>query len=634
MSASWHGLLENFAILAILVATWSFGVDRFEDKPRWAREVFGSVLAAAGAVVLMSVPFELRPGVIVDLRSSLISLAGFLGGPIIGLSAGIAAAIFRTLLGGTGALPGGVSIAVATVVGIAARMLMRGRIPSNGQLLVFAVVGAVLSLAGFAFLPAGSILPTLMEIGPEFVSMVFLATLIGGFAVIQADRNRAASRSNIMYRAIIDALPEALNAKDVSGRFIAVNPATAALMQAENAETLIGHTDFEFYPPETARAFRADEMRMLKDRKPMVIEQAIQREHGKTIWLSTLKAPFFGPNGELAGLLTHNRDITKRKALEAELETGRQRLADALAHMADGLVIYDRDTRIVMCNEQYRAMFPETADLRVPGTRLEDILRASVERDEQTDVARDKIDMWVNNMLAAFRKPVDRDIHLKDGRWLAARMRPMVGGGVIAVFTDVTATKAAEAALSELNHRLASLASTDSLTGLTNRRGYDTAIEREFARVTRNDSPLALLLLDVDRFKAYNDTYGHPAGDECLRQVARCLRSVVRRPTDIVARYGGEEFALLLPDTDADGARRVAEAARAAVRDLKMPHTGSEHGIVTVSIGIALGPAVGIDSHQDLARAADEALYMAKGGGRDRVVVARPRGRLAVAASG
>ena len=215
----------------------------------------------------------------------------------------------------------------------------------------------------------------------------------------------------------------------------------------------------------------------------------------------------------------------------------------------------------------------------------------------------------------------------KDGHyvWVEGRYSTLPeDGGFIAVLRDVTERKAAEERLATLNAELAHVAASDALTGLANRRRFDEALVTEWRRAARDGSRLSLLMIDVDRFKLYNDAYGHPEGDACLRAVAAALRDLVRRPGDLVARYGGEELAVLLPCTDPAGATKVAERCRAAVAALARPHGGNVAcgGIVTVSVGCATaGPAETRDAEPaTLVEAADTRLYEAKRTGRDRVV--------------
>ena len=171
---------------------------------------------------------------------------------------------------------------------------------------------------------------------------------------------------------------------------------------------------------------------------------------------------------------------------------------------------------------------------------------------------------------------------------------------------------------------LQAMALLDGLTGIPNRRRFDERLDAEIRRAWRSRLPLALLMVDVDHFKAYNDSFGHPEGDACLRAVAGALARAAKRPGDLAARYGGEEFAVLLPATTLPGALDVAEVARQAVLALRLPHS-TEAGMVTVSIGVAtLPPGRSRDAGLHLVQAADKALYEAKRLGRNRVQGCRP----------
>lgn len=180
----------------------------------------------------------------------------------------------------------------------------------------------------------------------------------------------------------------------------------------------------------------------------------------------------------------------------------------------------------------------------------------------------------------------------------------------------------ARAMLQEHNRALTVLADHDSLTGIANRRRFEEALGQEFARAARSGAPLSLLMFDVDYFKRYNDTYGHVAGDACLRQVAHTLQESLVRPADLAARYGGEEFVALLPDTDPAGARMVAERIRQAVMALAIPHAGNGAGVVTISAGVytsSAGAGMAADSATAVVERADALLYQAKQSGRNQV---------------
>ena len=173
--------------------------------------------------------------------------------------------------------------------------------------------------------------------------------------------------------------------------------------------------------------------------------------------------------------------------------------------------------------------------------------------------------------------------------------------------------------LSAANRRLAALADTDALTTLGNRRAFDRKLAEEWSRAARKGESLGLLMLDVDHFKAYNDTYGHQAGDACLQSVAGAIRETLHRPSDFAARYGGEEMAVILPNTDLAGAVYVAETVRQAIEAMGVAHGKSPLGVVTASIGAAATLPGTEQALAGLVAQADAALYHAKNAGRNRV---------------
>ncbi|MEM5367157.1 diguanylate cyclase [Paraburkholderia azotifigens] len=173
------------------------------------------------------------------------------------------------------------------------------------------------------------------------------------------------------------------------------------------------------------------------------------------------------------------------------------------------------------------------------------------------------------------------------------------------------------------------LARTDGLTGLHNRRTLGEILEHEWRRARRTRHAFSLLFIDIDCFKAYNDTYGHQAGDETLAAVARCISGTIRRPGDSAARYGGEEFVVVLPDTDEAGAMTMAESIRRQISELRIEHGASPYGHVTASVGAASLQADRENDVSALVHAADRALYNAKRTGRNRVTLFREAMRAA-----
>ena len=190
---------------------------------------------------------------------------------------------------------------------------------------------------------------------------------------------------------------------------------------------------------------------------------------------------------------------------------------------------------------------------------------------------------------------------------------------------EVWQRKKAEKELVQANLELKKLVNVDGLTGVANRRYFDLTLEQEWYRLKREELPLSLIMCDIDYFKQYNDYYGHVKGDQCLTTVAQTMQEVVKRSADLVARYGGEEFAVILPNTNLAGAKRVAENIRLAVQNLKMPHCRSEvSDYVSLSLGVScIVPMLNQEMSPELLKiTADRALYQAKKKGRDRIETA------------
>jgi diguanylate cyclase (GGDEF)-like protein len=183
--------------------------------------------------------------------------------------------------------------------------------------------------------------------------------------------------------------------------------------------------------------------------------------------------------------------------------------------------------------------------------------------------------------------------------------------------------RGAQQQLLSSNRQLELLAMKDALTGLANRRCFDESLAMEARRAQREGTTLALLMIDIDYFKRFNDSLGHLAGDACLQTVGRIFEACVRRPSDLVARYGGEEIGIIMPDTDSIGAAVVAQLILDRLKQEPIPHDSSPFGRLSVSIGIATATGSQLNHLQGLIEVADQALYNAKALGRNQFVRGR-----------
>lgn len=296
-----------------------------------------------------------------------------------------------------------------------------------------------------------------------------------------------------------------------------------------------------------------------------------------------------------------------------------------------GVIVLDQEERIVCWNpwventsgiavagargKLLTEVFPE-----VEGKRIQGAARSALRNGYASILSQslNKAPFPLYSLDPASGRParIQQAIHV-----LPLSMEGMAPHCLIQIF-DVTTAVCRERTLREQARQMRAFSHIDGLTGVANRRRYDEYLEDEFRRARRNGKRLSLIMIDIDYFKLYNDSYGHQAGDACLTQIAETLSGALHRPGDLLARYGGEEFVVGLPCTDQEGAYQIAEAMRAQVESLAIPHKASkEYGHVTISLGVAtMLPSHSVEL-DELQAAADKALYRAKREGRNRVAV-------------
>lgn len=345
------------------------------------------------------------------------------------------------------------------------------------------------------------------------------------------------------------------------------------------------------------------------------------RSTGK--WVLPISRRINQPDGSFGGvaLVTLRVDFFER--IYDELDVGRT--GTVLLALADGTVVYRRpfDDSLIGTNLAHGAVFKAIANNRAGS----DFLIAKVDNVERLYSYR-RVDDFAF-VIAVGQTKNELLANWKRSSFLIAGMAALIGG-VFALFATKLIRqffirdrldeklRAYSQDLQRDNIGLQQLAHTDKLTQLANRRRFDDTLEHELQRAQRGNTPLSLILLDVDFFKKYNDRYGHPAGDACLQAVARVLAAQAGRNDDLAARYGGEEFAVILPHTDVAGALAVAERIRAGVQAIGLRHEDAPLGVVTASLGVAALVRQDAGVAELLARA-DRHLYLAKEAGRNRV---------------
>jgi diguanylate cyclase (GGDEF)-like protein len=298
----------------------------------------------------------------------------------------------------------------------------------------------------------------------------------------------------------------------------------------------------------------------------------------------------------------------------------------------DGILVVDEHENVVSCNQQFGEIFGFTLSERLPGSPGNNLTIPDAEFLYRAAATTTEPENFLRRVKELYAKPDQEDqcqIELKNGHTLERYTTALhnKGGhylGRVWFFRDISQHKLNEQRLQEAYRAVETLAVTDALTGLANRRRFDQCLAAEWRRGVREGQPLSLLLLDVDLFKSYNDLLGHLHGDTCLKQIAEVIQSTATRSGDMAARFGGEEFAVILPQTRLDGAIDVAESIRETLHARKLSHPGNPSGYITLSAGCAtVTPQLGADP-SSLIELADQALYKAKGSGRDGVCAASP----------
>jgi diguanylate cyclase (GGDEF)-like protein len=296
-------------------------------------------------------------------------------------------------------------------------------------------------------------------------------------------------------------------------------------------------------------------------------------------------------------LSRQHQNSERRLALEKE------RLDTAINNMTQGLLLYDSDARIVLCNQRYLEMYDLSPDVVKPGCHFRDLIAHR----KETGSFPGNVDEFCATVLrnVAQKRATDSVLQTTDGRSIQIVNRPLANGGWVATQEDITERRRAE-------QQIAHLAHYDALTDLPNRVSFREQLQRELER-TRRGEQLAVLYIDIDEFKSVNDSLGHPAGDELLKAVASRLRSCIRE-TDFVARLGGDEFAIV--QTGIKQPSDVVELVKRIYEAIREPHECLGHQVATdASIGIALAPNDGTELDQ-LLKSADLAMYGAKADGR------------------
>ena len=613
MSGAIGQIIGNLAFVALVMSSLPYASVWFRRVlPRYEYLCLGLV-ASIAAIGSMLLAVECSPGAFVDLRYGPILVAALFGGAAPAIVATCLATALGLVAGGTGAADGMIFAAAAVCTGVLTNLRLCRRSPTTQDILLTGIAMAVAFTLALPLVHRAADIHELFMSGLPGVASNSIAAVVCGLIVLKT-RNSELERS-ILVTAFSQA-PDFLYVKDRNSKFVTVNQNMVRLHGCETPEQMVGLSDFDTMERSHAQELYDSEQEMMRTGTPLV--DTLEQMEGRFYLAS--KAPVQDAHGCVIGLAGVTREITERIALERDLRDSKNLLTYAMAGMSDGFAMFDSQGFLVFCNDQYRDAFPWSADARRPGAHIRDILRRMIETREHPAAPREAAEDWIETATCKLHSNNDEEIQLPNGDWRSIKTRLAEDGTAMVVVSDITAMKHAEMALRLSAEHMKNLAETDGLTGIANRRAFDEAFAREVARSAAQNTPLSLLMIDIDRFKAYNDAYGHPAGDRCLRLVSMCLAGA-KRPMDVIARYGGEEFVALLPDTSQAAAVSIAEQFALCLAQENIAHSASEFGKLTASIGIATAQDHSLNGEPGyLLEMADEALYQAKKQGRNRIV--------------
>jgi diguanylate cyclase (GGDEF)-like protein/PAS domain S-box-containing protein len=428
----------------------------------------------------------------------------------------------------------------------------------------------------------------------------------------QKEIEKTLIENEMKYRIIADNMSDFITVLDTTGKILYASPSHENSLKI-NVSDLEGKYPFPYIHPDDIEAVHLALEKMITNRTStqLVIRWKVDDDW---IYLEVIGKQVEDENGEIHKVVASSRNITDRVKMEEQIRRTSARLEALISHIPYGILAEDKENRIILINKQFSKI------LNLPPIP-EDVIGMThvgfFNLGKSEFIEGDLIEERIKDIVSSRKKVLGEEWQLNDGSIISRDAIPIFINdefdGYLWQFKDITEQRRIEQALKEASV-------IDGLTKIANRRFFDETVLLEWGRCSRNSKPLTLIMLDIDCFKNYNDTYGHQRGDECLIKVAQTIKQTIQRPSDIVFRYGGEEFAVILPETHQDGGRRTAEKIRMAIEELEIPHiTSSVSSFVTCSLGVATVIPSRFSTPEEVIRMADNALYSSKHSGRNCV---------------
>ncbi len=395
----------------------------------------------------------------------------------------------------------------------------------------------------------------------------------------------------------------------VDGEFIFdyLNPVHEMLTGLTN-EMVKGKKAEEFVSMDIARVITQNYKKCIEAKTTIEYEEELFLKGEQTYWITRL-IPFLNDNGEVYKIIGASININNLKKLNIKIENENRLLENIFNTVSIPIYYKDKELNFINCNKEFEIFFGITIDV-LKKIKKNDFLEDNLKKEF------DVLEKEVIEKKSLVEKILTYVINGEEKTFMI-KVSPVIDytgsfDGLVGSILDISSQVKYQKILKELAIR-------DELTGLYNRRGLNEFLDKEWKNSLRNKQPISILMIDIDYFKNYNDGYGHKAGDDALKEISNIFFKNTFRPYDIIARIGGEEFLIILPNTDYDGARVVAERIRKSVEEKQIEHKFSSFGVITVSIGIATSVPGKLERVEFLLEEADKNLYIAKNKGRNRI---------------
>lgn len=602
----WIELIKLTALLLALTLLLTF-VYRAMGKDSVKGRIVQGVLFGLIAVLGMYMPVNYAPGIIFDPRSVIISMAGFFGGPIAAIPAMVIAGGYRYSLGGAGAIAGSLVVFLSAGSGIAAYYLRKRFLISSSALhfFLFGLICHFIAMFGMLALPSEVMWNVVNKLSLPFFIIYPPVTIFVGYLLADIERKYELElklrASTAQLRTLFNTAPDLIWLKDVNGAYLMCNQLVETYLGVSESE-LKGTTDYNYIDKEQADLIQASDLKAIESGGEIVSEHWVTyAEDQRKVLLEITKTPVYDSVQQLIGVLGVAHDITKRSEVEAKLRQS----AKVFESTLEGVFITDKNSKILDVNQSFiditgyerHEAIGVTPTILSSGKHDKDFFKSMWHSINQTGQWRGEI--W--------NKRKDQKIF---PMWLTISTVKNEENDVInyvSVFTDITEIKKSQSELNFLAHH-------DALTSLPNRLFFNQKLDASLSHAKRIESKLAILFIDLDRFKNINDSFGHTAGDHLLIQLSKRLKKTVRME-DTLCRISGDEFIILFEDIKST--ETVVHAIEKIMDVFSSSFTIEEHNIrITASVGISLYPMDG-NSATDLIRNADAAMYRAKDEGRN-----------------